>query len=406
MSRTLEVVVAVVGILSGCAGAAGAAPGGAGVWTLAAYVCADGDLSALGRSYTAGLVAGARAGGWMLAVQIDEGVGAPWGMGTRRFVVGGPLDGAVSLGDERANVGTAGSLADFLRWAGTRAPGTRLGLIVFGHGASPIGLAADGTLMGAEAAVALDADQGDALTAREVAEALDAIDRTVDLLVLDSCFGASADVAWELRERVDVLVASPGRVQGSGLPWRAVLGGGGPGGATPEALAQRCLDEVAGTRDGVEGVTAVRCAGLVEVVEAVQRLSSAIAAEPDAGMLALATARRACRDLGADRELCDLGEQCAGLQESASGAVSEAAIDVCDAIDGCVSGRTGGGAASGGLTVLMPGGLMGVPAGYGARAASFGGASGWGQTMRAYCRGLQDLMQRTTDNSRRGEDAG
>ncbi len=404
MIRTPGMVVMLTGILSWCP--TGAAPEGGGGWTLAAYVCADGDLSALGRSYAAELVAGARAGGWTLAGQIDEGVRGRSRVASHRFVVGGAGEGRAPVrGDEPVNVGTAESLADFLRWVGERAPGTRLGLVVFGHGASPAGLTADGTLLSAEAAVALDAERGDALTAREVAEALDAVDRTVDLLVLDSCFSGSMDAAWELRERVDVLVVSRGRVPGSGLPWRAVLSGAGPEGATPEALAQRCLDEAAGSRAGAEGLTAVRCAGLVNVVAAVRGLAEAIAGEPDAGMLALAMARRTCRDLGVDRELCDLRELCAGLQESDSAAVSEAAIDVCDAIDGSVVGGVGGGAARGGLTVLMPGGLMGVPDGYGARADSFGGSSGWGETIRAYRRGLQDLMQRTTDNSRRGGDA-
>ncbi len=395
-------VLIVVG-LSPAAGATGAASGSSRGWTLAAYICADGDLRRLGEAYARGLEEGVRSGGWTLALQIDRGAGAESGP-LRRLISGG--DEALTervAGAQAPNAGRSENLAEFLGWVHERAPGTRLGLIVFGHGTSPIGLGGDGAAA-CEAAVAFDAEFGDALTAREVAEALAAVEMRADLLVLDCCFGCSADAAWELRERVGVLVASPGRVPGSGLPWRAILSASGPEGLTTEALAQRCLDAVGG-RNGDEGLTALRCARLDELAGAVRRLCAAITAQPGVGMVALAVARRMCRDLGARRELCDLRELCARLRDGESVKVGEAAMGVADAIDGCVLGRTGGGVTGGGLTVLMPGGVMGVAEDYGARAEGFGGASGWGELVHGYVRSLQDLMRRTTGDPRRGEEA-
>jgi len=408
MTRTggLVLAAAIAGVLSMPTGATGAASGSAGGWTLAAYVCADGDLRGLGQAYVAELERGARAGGWTLALQIDKGAGAGSAVAVRRLIPGGGEAQTVRVGgDEPMNAGRSESLAGFLRWAGERAPGTRLGLIVFGHGASPAGLSADGGSTAGEAAVAFDADCADALTVREVVDALAAVDGTAELLALDSCFGCSADVVWELRGRVGVLVASPGRVPGSGLPWGAILSGRRPEAMTPEALAQGCLDEVSRSRESGEGLTAMRCAGLVEVAGAVRELCTAIATQPEAGMVELAVARRLCRDLGPEREMCDLRELCVGLRDSRSAALRGAAVGVAEAIDGCVLGRLGGGAGAGGLTVVMPGGLTGVVDDYGARVQGFAGGSGWGELVRAHCRGLQGLMRRTTGNPRRGEDA-
>lgn len=53
--------------------------------------------------------------------------------------------------------------------------------------------------------------------------ALEAADIKLDYLLLDLCYMANVEVAYELRERVDVLIASPTEIMAYGMPYATVL---------------------------------------------------------------------------------------------------------------------------------------------------------------------------------------
>ncbi len=387
--------------------AAAAQEAGAPGWGIAAYVCADGDLSSIGERYVAELQRGARAGGWPLALQVDRGAGAETNAVTRMVVApdaGRPISEAVDVGAQ-GNVATANAVAAFLHWARSRVPAERWALVVFGHGASAAGRGADRRRWNSGPAVAVDSSARDVLTPVELAEGVVG-GGGVDLLVLDCCFGAGVEVLWELREAAEVVVASPSRLPAAGMPWGAVLGTAqSTSGVTAEGWALQCLAVAAGGDGGqATPLIAVRPAGLVTVAEAVQVLAETVAAEPEARVAAVALGRGLCRDWGAERELCDVRELCCRLGGTSDESLAEAAKNTVDAIDACTVGHVG--AEDGcGLVALMPGGLPRLPEGYGSRQDSFAATSGWGELARLYCGRQQDLMRRTTDNPRRGDDA-
>lgn len=115
-------------------------------------------------------------------------------------------------GGGEVNTGSAATLRDFVVFCATHYPADRLILVLWGHGAGWRGLCPDGT---------------DILTLPELDAALDMAEedlgRGLDMIVLDVCDGATVELAYEVSEYADMLVASEETVPAEGLPYRDVL---------------------------------------------------------------------------------------------------------------------------------------------------------------------------------------
>lgn len=371
---------------------ASAAPAQAGpAWSLVAWVCAEGDLSAAGMRYAAGLERAALANGWPMALQVDRG-----SLGRVRTRIGAAGDRSRErLGP--AAMGSQEALAQFLAWAAQHASSQRRALVIYGHGPGT-----EASAMLAGDAIAVDLSSGDALTGAEVARAVAGSGPAFDLIALDCCHGARAEIAWALRASAEVLVASPSRTPSAGLPWEAVLASGAlvPDG---EELAAALLG-AARTRG--QRYVGIRPQGLMAVADAIAGLALALHLQGDGADAAVLSGRAVCRDWGPGRELCDMRELCGRLSAVGEAAVAVAARGAVTAIEAVtLDGSSAGPTEDGGLLAWMPGGRAPVRLDPDMIGDGFAVASGWAELVERCQRRQQELLRRTLDAPRRGRDA-
>ncbi|HIH01989.1 TPA: hypothetical protein HA259_07995 [Thermoplasmata archaeon] len=121
-------------------------------------------------------------------------------------------DGAVIPGGGEVNTGSPATLRDFIVYSSTAYPAENLVLVMWGHGAGWRGLCPDGL---------------DILTLPELRSALtmtnEAIGRGLDLVILDTCSGGTLELAVEISDYADLLVASEVLVPSTGLPYMQIM---------------------------------------------------------------------------------------------------------------------------------------------------------------------------------------
>ncbi len=110
------------------------------------------------------------------------------------------------------NTGSPDTLADFIEFSASSYPADNLVLVLWGHGAGWRGMCPDGF---------------DLLTVPELRSGLltaqNAMQRGIDMIVLDICDGATSELAFEVGDLADLLVGSEMGVPAEGLPYRDVL---------------------------------------------------------------------------------------------------------------------------------------------------------------------------------------
>lgn len=359
-------------------------------WSLIAIVCADGDLAEPGQRYAQGLTEAAHSGGWSLALQLDNGNEHP----TRRlFTRGAEVPVQAPTDAAAANSASPAALADAFRWAAEAAAADRYAVAIFGHGVSASGRGWNGARVAPWPALAVDASAGDdPLEPWELATAIvTGLGQRADVVVLDCCYGASLEVAWDLRGATDAILASPGRMLSSGIAWSAMLAHAPDAEDGPDLAG-------AWARAAGQPLTAVRTDRLPEVARSIGHLSAAAVRRIDQAAPFLTDARSRCPTWGSQAEMCDVRALSAVVAAGADAEIAAAARETVAAIDGCVVDRGGGGA----VTAPFPAGIGGERPGV--RPDGFTEISGWGEMTRAYRDRLRDLMRRTL-NDRRHDDA-
>ncbi|MGI5818185.1 MAG: clostripain-related cysteine peptidase [Armatimonadota bacterium] len=365
---------------------------GAESWTLMALVCADGDLSTIGPQYAQRLVMAAGDVEWSLALQLDNGDELP----TRRLLRRGSeirVEPPRTIGSE--DMASARTLGDFFAWAAENAPADRYAVVVFGHGVSASGRGWDGSLVAPWPAVAIDAGAGGRpLRPRDLAAAIvEGTGRRADLVVLDSCYGASLEVAWDLRDATDLVIGSSGRLPSRGLPWEAMLQ------AEANSISPaRIASGLIGAAD--EALALVRTDGLEELRDEIAVLTSVIGTEIAEAAPVITQARSHCATWGSEGEMIDVRSFCQELALRGPAAPREAARRAVEAIDRCVF--MDGGPETAAVTLPFPAGLAQLPA---VASDGFTETSGWGGMTRVYRDRLQTLMRRTFDAGRHDETA-
>ncbi|MEA3400950.1 MAG: clostripain-related cysteine peptidase [Armatimonadota bacterium] len=365
-------------------------------WTVAAYICGDGDLARVAERYAEGLRVAAAANGWALRSQVDLPDGVT------RQAVGSEGSETEWWRRGQINMCRREAVEDFLRWVRGRAVGDRLAFVVFGHGVAASGRTTERDRRYEAQGLALDASAGgDVLTpqelARAVAGAFGDAERPLDILVADCCYGASVEAAWSLRDAAEVMVGWPGRAPVAGVQWAGVQVRPVEGLSEAETLAMQCVEL---PRDGECKAAAVRLAALDGAIGALKDLSAALSGDMRSWCPGVTAARSQTQRFGPNGELCEVQGLCEALANGDGRALEEAerAAERLSAM--------GVGGLGCGLTVLMPMALEDVPAGYAGQAEGFGAASGWGRLIECYCGRLEQLLGRVTDNPEQEGGAG
>jgi len=121
--------------------------------------------------------------------------------------------GAVVQGHE-ANMGSSATLGDFIKYAATNYPADRLTLDLWGHGGAWRGLCLDGT---------------DVLTLPELRQGLMnatvAIGRTLDMVVVDSCYEGTVEIMSEIHPFTNLLLASENVMSSFGMHYDLIIRG-------------------------------------------------------------------------------------------------------------------------------------------------------------------------------------
>jgi hypothetical protein len=121
------------------------------------------------------------------------------------------------------NMGDPQTLVDFASWAVTNYPAKKYLLVIWNHGGgfrSPAYTTKD---------IAWDYTSGrDKITMPELEYALSAIstqmEKKVDIVGMDACLMAMTEVAYQIKDYADILVASEENEPGDGWPYDTILG--------------------------------------------------------------------------------------------------------------------------------------------------------------------------------------
>ncbi|GAG28789.1 unnamed protein product, partial [marine sediment metagenome] len=121
------------------------------------------------------------------------------------------------------NMGDPQTLIDFTSWAVTEYPAKKYLLVIWNHGGgfrSPAYTTRD---------IAWDdTSGGDKITMPELEYALSAISaqigKKIDIVGMDACLMAMTEVAYQIKDHTDILVASEENEPGDGWPYDTILG--------------------------------------------------------------------------------------------------------------------------------------------------------------------------------------
>jgi len=167
--------------------------------------------------------------------------GEPEWIGSRRYYVSkgsdeSKINSKVVEDMGFVNMASPDTLKDFLIWGIKNFPAKKYVVVLSDHGA--------GILGGFE-------DRGELMTLPQINKAIAAAEKETgvkpDVLMFDCCLMAQTEVAYELKDRAQVMVASEETVGGVGMPYVPILKGlnkmAGEGEATAENIAKLVIKE-------------------------------------------------------------------------------------------------------------------------------------------------------------------
>ncbi len=177
-----------------------------------------------------------------------------------------------SLGN--VDMGNYNALIDFVRFCVERYPAKQYALILWNHG---------GGFRGKD--ISFDFSSGNAITIPQLGYALsqirNLIGKKVDLLGMDACLMAMVEVAYEVRDYADLLVASEEYVPGEGWDYVAFLSSlvMTPS-LRPEQLARVIVDTYVDSYTTIEVTqSVVDLEALTPLVQSIDALSQAVLAD-------------------------------------------------------------------------------------------------------------------------------
>ena len=238
---------------------------------------------------------------------------------TRRFQItkGGGYDRDCVETFDETNTGDPKVLEDFLTWSAERYPAERYFLILWNHGSgwweearsrAAVRRTPDARLRRSASRSSLfchktdtpaptthrsicydDHSGGDALDNRELkdvlARACAVIGKKIDILGMDACLMTMVEVAWQLRDSVEILVGSEIEEPNDGWPYAGIIAflTAKPKSKTHIVAKEVVKQYIASYRDEGESVTqsAINTAATVEIVQTLNPLAAEILSDFD-----------------------------------------------------------------------------------------------------------------------------
>ncbi|MEW6007178.1 MAG: clostripain-related cysteine peptidase, partial [bacterium] len=172
---------------------------------------------------------------------------------TKRFYITKdmtPIPGSATDDIVEANMGDPNTLKNFINWAKNSYPAENYALILWNHG--------DGWKIQEEKpktkAVCVDDTNKDSLSLKELREALFSCGK-INLIGFDACLMAMAEVAHQIKEYGEIMVASEDAEPGDGWAYDEILGSIGSA-TTPSLLAETIVQTyVKSYPDNMEEIT-------------------------------------------------------------------------------------------------------------------------------------------------------
>ncbi len=121
-------------------------------------------------------------------------------------------------GGREVNMGDPKTLADFISWGAENFPSPHYALILWDHGGGwrkePAPILRD---------ICKDITNNDILSTKEMGNALEALADKFDIIAMDACNMGMLEVAFEIRNKGSIMIASEGSVPLEGLPYTEIL---------------------------------------------------------------------------------------------------------------------------------------------------------------------------------------
>ena len=214
-------------------------------WTLMVYIAGDNNLEQAGLIDLDEIEAGMPAQGVEVIVFMDRAKGYSDAVGDwtdARVLRMRPnqdrdtldLQELVRLGE--VNTGDPDTLRDFVRYATQQFPSRRYGVVLWDHGGGWQGMADDEDPG--------DGKEHDNLSITEVGSALRGIlpdNRKLDLIGFDMCLMAQLEMAYEMADVANYMVASQAVEPSYGWPWDVLLPEFGKSSSSPRQLAKNIV---------------------------------------------------------------------------------------------------------------------------------------------------------------------
>jgi len=199
-------------------------------WTVMVYLDADNNLESAGIDDINEMEMVGSTGDVNIVVQADRIPGydisnSDW-TNTRRYYITQDFD-LVQINSQlksdlgELNMGDPQTLIDFTDWATTNYPAKKYLLVIWNHGGGfrSLSLTKD---------IATDDTSGrDKITMSELEYALSAIStqmgKKIDIVGMDACLMAMTEVAYQIKDYTDILIASEENSPGDGWPYNTIL---------------------------------------------------------------------------------------------------------------------------------------------------------------------------------------
>jgi hypothetical protein len=226
------VLIFMVGLVLITTGCEGVVPPNANLpeWTVMVYLDADNELESAGINDINEMEMVGSTTDVNIVVQADRVPGydisnSDW-TNTRRYYItqdSDPMQINSQFNDlGELNMGDPQTLIDFTSWAVANYPAKKYLLVIWNHGGgfrSPAYTAKD---------IAWDdTSGGDRITMSELEYAFSAISaqmgKNIDIVGMDACLMAMTEVAYQIKDYADILVASEGNEPGDGWPYDTIL---------------------------------------------------------------------------------------------------------------------------------------------------------------------------------------
>lgn len=231
-------------------------------WAVLVYSSASPDLEPSARAALDELARAAQPDSVVLGAQLGTREGAA------RYVMTGAVSDEMSRPPAETlacDMSQPASLEDFLRWGMRRFPARQYLVVLGGHGGGFLGAVGN-------------PERSRLMRPAEMAAAIGASGLKPQVLALNACLMAQAEVAAELAPHSDFLVAAQGLEHAEGMPLGALIER--LPGLSAEGAARALVEESSRTPERTPSMSAVSSAALGQVAAALDALGGAMLAAP------------------------------------------------------------------------------------------------------------------------------